>query len=53
VISGNHLTDSTNVRFGSTSASSFTIDSNTQITALGTPGRAAVDWALTAAEHET
>jgi hypothetical protein len=33
VITGNHLTDSTEVRFGSTPATNSTIDSNTQIAA--------------------
>jgi len=37
VVKGNHLTESTEVRFGSTPAASFTVDSNTQITAVAPP----------------
>jgi hypothetical protein len=40
VITGSHLTDSTSVAFGSTSAQHFHIDSNTQITATA-PAHAA------------
>jgi hypothetical protein len=40
VITGDHLTDSTAVKFGANSAPSFTIDSNTQITATAPPGAA-------------
>jgi hypothetical protein len=41
VISGDHLTDSTAVHFGSTSATTFTINSNTQITAKAPAASAA------------
>jgi hypothetical protein len=40
VITGNHLTDTTSVRFGTTEAPSFTIDSNTEITAVSPPDTA-------------
>jgi hypothetical protein len=44
VITGDHLTDSTNVMFGAVPAPSFSIDSNTRITATTPPeGAGAVD----------